>query len=71
MSNAGGKFGRFLMSASLQAFQAKTAQFLEWFRSGGGTLHEAVGIDYFEGTGRGAIALDDIPVCTICPPVVG
>ena len=50
------------MLASLQDFHVKNAQFLEWFKTSGGTLHEAVGIGYFEDVGRGAIALKDIPV---------
>ena len=59
------------MSASCKDFQAKNAQFLEWFKSSGGTLHEAVGIAYFEDTGRGAIALEDIAVRSYCSPDVG
>ena len=67
---AGGKFGWLLMSASLPDFQEKNAQFLEWFKSSGGTLHKAVGIADFEDTGRGAIALEDIAVRAICSPDV-
>ena len=52
-------------------FQAKNAQFLEWFKSSGGILHEAVGIAYFEDTGRGAIALEDIAVRSNCSLHVG
>lgn len=59
------------MSASLQDFEVKNAQFLEWFKSSGGTLHTAVGIGYFEDTGRGAIALENIAVRAICSPDVG
>ena len=51
-----------IMSATCQVFQAKNAQFLEWFKSSGGGLHDAVGIAHFEDTGRGAIALEDIAV---------
>jgi len=59
------------MSALSQDFQAKNAQFLEWFKSSGGTSHEAVGIAYFEDTGRGAIALEDVAVRSNCSPDVG
>jgi len=59
------------MSASGQDFQTKNAQFLEWFKSGGGTLHKAVDIAYFEDTGRGAIALEDILVRSNCSPDIG
>ena len=54
-----------------QDFQVRNAQFLEWFKSSGGTLHDAVGIAYFEDTGRGAIALDDITVRSNRSPNVG
>ena len=59
------------MSATSQDFQAKNAQFLEWFKGSGGTLHDAVGIAYFEDTGRGAIALEDIAVRSNRSPDVG
>ena len=60
-----------VMSASLQDFREKNTQFLEWFKTSGGTLHEAVGIAHFEGTGRGAVALEDIAVRTTRSPGVG
>lgn len=57
------------MVTSLQDFRAKNTQFLEWFKTSGGTLHEAVGIAHFEDTGRGAVALENIAVCAFRSPV--
>ena len=39
--------------------------FVEWFQSNGGFIDmQAMGITEFPGSGRGAIALCDIPVCS-------
>ena len=35
-------------------------KFLDWFKANGGTVHEAVGFEQFDGMGRGAVALQDI-----------
>lgn len=37
-------------------------RFVDWFKTHG-TQHAALGLADFPGMGRGAIALDDIPVC--------
>lgn len=45
--------------------------FMQWFRSSGGTVDTTMmGITGFPGSGRGAIALSDIPVCALSIPVV-
>jgi N-lysine methyltransferase SETD6 len=59
------------MSASLQRFDIDIAQFLEWFKSSGGTLHENVDISHFEEAGRGAIASGDVAVRPFCLLGVG
>jgi len=38
------------------------SDFLNWFKSNGGSLHSAVGFQQFDGMGRGAVALQDIEV---------
>ncbi|GAA5898866.1 ribosomal lysine N-methyltransferase [Sporobolomyces salmoneus] len=40
-------------------------KFLEWFKSTGGTVNDAVGFKQFDGMGRGAVALQDIEVDTL------
>lgn len=41
--------------------------FIKWFQSNGGFLDaQAMGITEFPNSGRGAIALCDIPVCYLC-----
>lgn len=40
----------------------KTAAFLAWFTSNGGTFIPAIGIAQFPGMGHGVIALEDIKV---------
>jgi SET domain-containing protein 6 len=44
----------------MQVDDENSISFLEWFKSVGGTLHNAVGITEFPGMSRGAIALQDI-----------
>ena len=40
--------------------------FIKWFQLNGGYVDtQAMGITEFPGSGRGAIALRDIPVCAI------
>jgi len=38
------------------------SNFLDWFKSNGGSVHSAVGFQQFDGMGRGAVALQDIEV---------
>lgn len=45
--------------------------FMRWFQSNGGCIDmKAMGIAEFPSSGRGAIALSDIPVCGLSIPVV-
>jgi SET domain-containing protein 6 len=44
--------------------------FVQWFQSNGGFVDTKVmGVTEFSGSGRGAIALCDIPVCASLIPV--
>ena len=46
--------------------------FVQWFQLNGGFVDTKVmGITEFSGSGRGAIALCDIPVCALSIPVGG
>ncbi|GAA6010244.1 hypothetical protein JCM11491_005408 [Sporobolomyces phaffii] len=49
----------------MSAVTPAETSFLEWFKSAGGTVHDAVGFQQFEGMGRGAVALHDIDADTL------
>lgn len=56
------------LHSSLQTSSPAETAFYTWLRSHGATIADSVGLSSFEteGMGRGAIALEDIPVNLSC-----
>jgi hypothetical protein len=46
----------------MASFTTEEASFIDWFKQSGGTVHPSVGLQQFEGAGRGGVASADIEV---------
>lgn len=53
---------------STATLNASEAAFVSWLTGHGGVISPSVGLSQFEGMGRGAVALVDIPVRSLLQP---